>query len=330
LLGLIGGFRVTQMIHTAAMLNICDRLAAGPRDAADLAAEAGADSRLLHRLLRALAGVGVLEEGLDGRFTNTEMGELLRTDVPGSAAGVAAGLPQDNGWKAWGQLPRGVVEGSIPHVLGNGATFWEVMARDPETSARFNAQMVSNTEAFVPQLLEAIDFSRVGTVVDVGGGNGGLIASVLSAHPGLRGVLFDVESGLAGAGEFLRRRGVADRCTTVAGDFFEAVPSGGDIYLLRLVLHDWDDDHAARILKTVRRAMSPGSRLLVIDHLLPARADTSPASRAALIIDMHMYVLFGARERTERDMRGMLDAAGFKVERIAETVPTRTLVARPI
>jgi hypothetical protein len=167
-------------------------------------------------------------------------------------------------------------------------------------------------------------------VVDVGGGNGGLIASVLAAHPGLRGVLFDLESGLAGADELLRRRGVADRCTTVAGDFFESVPAGGDIYLLRLVLHDWDDEHAARILNTLRRAMSPGSRLVVIDHLLPARADTSPASRAALIIDMSMYVLFGARERTERDMRGMLDAAGFRVERIAITVPPRTVIAQAI
>jgi SAM-dependent methyltransferase len=189
---------------------------------------------------------------------------------------------------------------------------------------------VSNTEAFVPQLLEAIDFSRFGTVVDVGGGNGGLIASVLSANPSLRGVLFDLESGLAGAEELLRRRGVADRCTTVAGDFFESVPTGGDIYLLRLVLHDWDDKDAARILNTVRRAMSPGSRLLVIDHLLPARADTSPASRAALIIDMHMYVLFGARERTESDMRGMLDAAGFRVERIALTSPTRIVEAEAV
>jgi hypothetical protein len=327
---MIGGFRISQMIRTAALLKICDRLAAGPRDAADVAAEVHADPGLLHRLMRALAGFGVLEEGPDGRFTNTEMGELLRTEVPGSAAGAAAGLLQDNGWKAWGQLPRGVMEGSIPHVVGNGATFWEVMAHDPETSARFNAHMVSNTEVFVPQLFEAIDFSRFGTVVDVGGGNGGLIASVLSANPGLRGVLFDRESGLAGADELLRRWGVADRCTTVAGDFFESVPTGGDIYLLRLVLHDWDDEHAAQILRTIRGAMSPDSQLIVIDHLLPARADTSPDSRAALIIDMHMYVLFGARERSEHDMREMLDAAGFTVERIAKSVPTRTIVARAV
>jgi len=327
---MIGGFRVSQMIRTAALLKICDRLASGPRDSADLAAEVHADPGLLHRLMRVLVGVGVLEEGADGRFSNTEMGELLRTDVPSSAAGMAAGLLQDHSWKAWAQLPRGVVEGSIPHLLGNGASFWEVLARDPETSARFNAQMVSQTTVFVPQLLEAFDFSRCRSVIDVGGGNGALIAAILSAHPDLRGVLFDLDTGLAGAGELVRRRGVADRCTTVAGDFFESVPAGADAYLLRFVLHDWDDEHAARILRTVRPAMTPGSQLIVIDHLLPARADTSPDSRASLIIDMHMYVLFGARERTEREMRKMLEAAGFEVERIAMTVPARTIVARAV
>jgi predicted O-methyltransferase YrrM len=330
LLGLIGGYRISQLVRTAALLNICDRLAAGPRDAADLAAEARAESRLLHRLLRALAGVGVLEEGPDGRFTNTEMGELLRTDVPGSAAGVAAGVLQDNVWKAWGELPRGVVEGATPHMLGNGATFWEVLARDSESSARFNAHMVSQTQAFVPQLLDAFDFSRSRTVIDVGGGNGALIAAILSEHPALRGVLFDRDTGLAGADEFLRRRGVADRCTTVTGNFFESVPAGADTYLLRFVLHDWDDEHAAQILRAVRRAMSPGTQLIVIDHLLPERADRSPDSRAALLIDMHMYVLFGARERTEREMRAMLDAAGFRVERIELTSPARTIVAQAV
>jgi orsellinic acid C2-O-methyltransferase len=318
------------MIRTAALLNICDGLASGARDSKDLASEVHADPGLLHRLMRGLVGIGLLEEGADGRFSNTEMGEFLRTDVPGSAAGVAAGLGNENVWKAWGQLHRGVVEGSLPHMLGNDATFWEVLGREPEISARFNAHMTSQTEAFVPQLLDAFDFSRCRTVIDVGGGNGGLIATILAAHPDLRGVLFDIETGLAGAHEFLRDRGVADRCSMVAGDFFESVPSGGDTYLLRFVLHDWDDEHAARILGSVRRAMSPGSHLIVIDHLLPARADASPDSRAALIIDMHMYVLFGARERSEHDMRKMLEAAGFRIERIEMTVPARTVVAQAV
>jgi SAM-dependent methyltransferase len=330
LLALIGGFRVTQMIRAAVLLNICERLAAGPRDASDVAAEINADPGLLHRLMRALAGIAVLEEGTDGRFSNTAMGSLLRREVPETAAAVAVGLPDDHVWKAWSRLHQSVLDGSVPHDIANDASFWDVLARDPETSARFNAFMAANTEAFVPQLLDAFDFSTTKTVVDVGGGNGGLIASILAAHPGLRGVLFDQETGLSGADEFLRRRAVDDRCTEVAGDFFESVPAGGDTYILRLILHDWDDADAARILKTCRRAMAPGTHLLVIDHLLPVRADTSPEARIPLTMDMHMHVLFGARERSEHDMRNLLDAAGFSVERIAPTSPTRTIVAQAV
>jgi orsellinic acid C2-O-methyltransferase len=328
--GLIGGYRITQMIRTAALLKLSDKLAAGPRDASDLAAEVGADPGLLRRLMRTLVGAGVLEEGPEGRFSNTEMGELLRTDVPGTLAPAAIGLTQDHIWLAWAALHRGVVEGSMPHLLANNATFWEVQARNPETAARFNGFMVAQTEAFVPQLLGAFDFSQCRSVVDVGGGNGALVAGVLSANPTLHAVLFDLDQGLAGADKYLQRRGVADRCTTVAGDFFDSVPPGADCYLLRLILHDWDDEHAARILQCVRRAMSPGSHLLVIDHLLPARADTSLDSRVALNIDMHMYVLFGAHERTEGELREMLEAAGFKVERVAMTAPTRTMVAQAV
>jgi orsellinic acid C2-O-methyltransferase len=189
---------------------------------------------------------------------------------------------------------------------------------------------VANTEAFAPQVTNAFDFSQCRTVVDIGGGNGALIAGILSANPHLRGVVFDLEQGLAGAREYLQRRGVGDRCTTVPGDFFKSVPPGSDCYLLRFILHDWDDSHAAQILATVRRAMAPGSRLLVIDYLLPAVADASQDSRLALSVDINMFVMFGGRERTEVEMRSMLGAAGFEVERIAPTSPTRTLVARAV
>ena len=327
LLGLIGGFRIMQMVRAAALLQICDQLAKGPRKAPDVAAEIEADPALLRRLMRGLAGIGVLEELQDGRFSNTELGELLRTDVPGTLAPVVIGLAQDHVHLAWSQLYRGVREGTVPHQIANQASFWEVHAREPQTAARFNAFMVAQTEAFVPQLLDAFDFSECHTVVDVGVGNGGLIAPILSAHPELRGVLFDLEAGLAGAPEHLRLRGVADRCKLVTGDFFESVPSGGDACMLRLVLHDWTDQDAARILVRCREAMTEGAHLIVIDHLLPERADSSPEARGALMADLHMYVLFGAKERTEAEMRKMLEVARFEVERIALTSPTRTIVA---
>jgi SAM-dependent methyltransferase len=327
LLGLIGGYRVTQLIRNAALLKICDQLAHGPREAADVAATVHADPALLRRLMRALVGIGVLEEGADGRFSNTEMGEHLRSDLPGNLAAPAIGLTEDPGWLAWARLRQGVVEGSIPYVIANDATFWALQASNPEAAARFNAHMAAQTEAFASQLVKAFDFSECRTVVDVGGGKGALISGILSANPNLRGVVFDLEQGLAEADEYLQRRGVAGRCTTVAGDFFKSVPPEGDCYLLRLILHDWDDSHALQILESVRRAMAPGSRLLVIDHLLPARADASPDSRVALNMDIHMFVMFGSRERTEEDIRTMLAAAGFDVEQVAPTMPTRTIIA---
>jgi hypothetical protein len=328
---LIGGSRVTQMIRAAALLKICDELAHGPREAAYVAAAVHADPILLRRLMRALVGAGVLEEGPDGRFTNTEMGEYLRSDLPGNLAAPAINLTNDESWLAWAQLHRGIVEGSVPYMLANHASPWEVQASDPEAAARFNAHMVAQTEAFAPQLVSAFDFSQLQTVVDVGGGKGALIAGILSANPSLQGVVFDLEQGLAGAREYLDRRGVGDRCTTAAGDFFKSSPPPeADCYLLRLILHDWDDAHAVQILESVRHAMTSGTQLLVIDHLLPARADDSLYSRLALEIDIHMFVQFGGRERTEAEMRKMLESTGFVIERVAMTAPTRTVVARAV
>lgn len=320
---MISGFRVTQMVRTAALLGVPDLLAGGPRESAGVATDIGADPGLLHRLMRALAGIGVLSEEPDGRFANTEVGELLRTDIPGSMRNVATGLPGE-AWDAWAQLPRGIREGKIPFELAHGRSLWDLLAADPAKAASFNAFMASQTRIFVPQLLEAFDFSSCARVVDVGGGNGALIAGVLSAHPSLRGTLFDLEAGLDGADAYLRQGGVRDRCDLSPGSFFESIPAGGDAYLLKLILHDWEDRRASEILSTCRRAMRPGSRLLVIDHILPRRALDNPR---ALTMDMHMYALFGARERTEDQLAKMLAQSGFKVERIVPTSPPSTIVA---
>ena len=211
LLGLIGGYRVTQLIRTAALLKICDQLAHGPREAADVAVVVHADPILLRRLMRALVGLGVLEEGEDGRFSNTETGEHLRSDLPGNLAAPAISLTEDPAWLGWAQLHHGIVDGSVPYVLANHASPWEVQASNPEAAARFNAHMVAQTEAFAPQLVSAFDFSQCRTVVDVGGGKGALMSGILSANPGVHGVVFDLEQGLAGAEEYLQRRGVGDR-----------------------------------------------------------------------------------------------------------------------
>ena len=324
---MIGGYRVTQIVRTGTQLGICDALADGPRRADELASTVTADQDLLRRLMRALVGIGVLEEGEDGRFSNTELGGLLRTDAPASMRNTAIGLAEDAWWRAWSELPRGIENGVVPFELAHGASFWEVVGGDAAVAARFNGYMAAQTGALVPQLL-AFDFSSCVRIVDVGGGSGALVAGILAAHPSLRATVFDLEAGLDGADEYLRTRGVRDRCDLVAGSFFDVVPSGADAYILSRILHDWDDTHAAKILANCRSAIRPGARLPVVDHILPARAIDQPLERAALIIDLHMYVLFGSRERTEEELRRMLGEAGFKVERVVPTSPPSTIVTQ--
>ncbi|MDQ6884528.1 MAG: acetylserotonin O-methyltransferase [Candidatus Dormibacteraeota bacterium] len=327
---MISGFRVTQMVRTAALLGICDALVAGPRDAVSVAAELHADPEVLRRLMRALTGLGVLTEADDRRFSNTAIGELLRKDIPGSMRNAAIALPSDANWEAWAKLPRGVADGSVPFELAHGRSMWEKLAGEPEAAARFNGFMAAQSAAFAPQLSEAFDFSRCRQVVDVGGGNGALIAGVLAANPSLRGTLFDVEAGLAGGEAYLRHQGVADRCELKAGDFFKSVPQGGDVYLLKLILHDWDDARATEILKSCRRAMRPGASLLVMDYILPERAVPGPREAQALTMDLHMFTLFGARERTEQELRAMLTQTGFGVDRVVPTSPQATIVATAV
>ncbi len=167
-------------------------------------------------------------------------------------------------------------------------------------------------------------------MVDVGGGNGALIAQVLTAHPALRATLFDLEAGLEGADAYLRGRGVRGRCDLAVGSFFEAIPEGADTYLLKYILHDWDNGRAAEILAVCRRAMRPGARLIVIDHVLPARAVNAPRESRVLTIDMQMHVLFGSRERTEAELRSMLTEAGFEVVEVVPTAPPSTVVAKAV
>lgn len=324
---MILGYRGTQILRTAALLGVCDELAAEPLSPSALASRVQVDAALLGRLLKALAALGVLTEAEDGRFANAEMGNLLRGGVAGSLRSTAIGMGEDSSWKAWGELPRAAGSGGVPYELAQGRTFWEEMADDPAAAARFNSFMSGRAEIFAPQLLRQFDFSGGRHIVDVGGGVGALLARILEAHPRAHGTLFDLPAGLAGAPAYLRERGVDSRCTVVPGSFFDAVPTGADVYILRDILHDWPDDRAAEILRTCRAAMTPGAQLLVIDAVLPARATDDPAVVTKFLYDVNMFVLFGARERTEQEQRRMLEAASFTVERLLPTEPTATLVA---
>lgn len=324
---MILGYRGTQIIRTAALLGICDELAAESLAASVLAPRVQVEPGLLHRLLQALAALGLLTEDEDGRFANAPMGSLLRGDVEGSLRSTAIGMGEDSWWRAWGELPRAVSSGGVPYERSEGRTFWDEMANDPAVAARFNSFMSGRAEIFAPELLSLFDFSGARQIVDVGGGIGALLARILQAHPQAQGTLFDLPAGLTDAPAYLRARGVESRCTLVPGSFFDSVPTGADVYILRDILHDWADDRAAQILRVCRSAMAPAARLLVIDAVLPPRATDDPDARPKFLYDMNMFVLFGARERTEDELRRLLEAASFTVESLLPTEPTATLVA---
>ncbi len=323
---LVNGFQVSQAIHVLVRLGIPDRLAAGPRSAADLAKEAGAHEPSLYRLLRALAAARVVDELPERRFALTELGLALRSDVPGSMAGYAAfvGLPYY--WKVWARLYDGVTTGAHAFRLEHGTGVWEYRQEHPEDVAIFNRAMNSATGAISPAVVAGYDFSTATTVVDVGGGGGLLLTEILKANPGSRGVLFDLPGTVSDAHAFVAASGVAERCELVPGDFFKAVPTGADIYLLKSILHDWYDEDGARIHKTVRAAARPDGVLLVIERVLAGPNEGAPGKFG----DLNMMVAAGGRERTREEWEELFARAGWRLDEVRPAGPSSMLVTRPV
>lgn len=315
LMQLLAGFRVTQAIHVAATLRIPDLLADGPRSVDELAESAGADSTALYRLLRALAAVGIFQEDGDRRFSLTPLSERLRSDVPASLRDWALLMGRPYFWRSWGNLEHSIRTGENAFRSLHGTDVWAWRAGEPEESAIFDGAMKALTGAANQAILDAYDFGQFGTIVDVGGGNGALLASILGEHPAARGILFDQPHVVDKAGDVLKP--VADRVETVAGSFFESVPAGGDAYVLKMIIHDWDDDEAATILHACREAMPAGAKVLVIERIL------APPNEGAegKFSDLNMLVMPGGRERTEAEFEALFDLAGL---RLAGVAPTRS------
>jgi O-methyltransferase domain/Dimerisation domain len=306
---LINGYQVSQAISVAATLGVADLLAAGPRASDDLARETGTDADALYRLLRALAAVGVLHEGDGRRFALTEFGQPLRSDVPGSLAGWAEFVGRPAFWQSWGALLHSVRTGENAFRHVHGADVWSWRAERPDENAAFDRAMASLTGSVNRALLDAYDFGRFGTVVDVGGGNGALLASLLRTFAGIRGILFDQPHVAASAQEVLREAGVADRCQVVSGSFFDGVPEGGDAYVLKAIVHDWEDPEAVALMQACRRAVSDDAVLLLIERDLGGPNEAA----AAKLSDLNMLVNPGGRERSVDEYAALLDAAGFRL-----------------
>jgi len=309
---MMAGHWAAQAVYVATRLGIPDLLADGPRACDELAAAAGAHGPSLIRLLRALAGLGVFAEADDGRFALTPMGRLLQAGAPGTWRAEVLLLGEVN-YRAFGDLLRTVRFGetAFDHVYGTG--FYDYLAHHPEAAGWFNECMTKTAAAWVPAFVQAMDFSDANTVVDMGGGDGGLMAAVLRANPSLRGVVFDLPHAAEAASAVLAAAGVGARATVVHGDFLTTAPPGGDVYILARVLLNWGDYRASAILANCRRAMSGRGRLVVVDVVLPPRGGPLSGS----LNDLNLMVMFpDAHQRTEEEFRVLFAKAGLTLTQI--------------
>lgn len=314
---LVNGYQVSQAIHVAAVLGIADLLAEGPKASDAIAAETGTHPDALYRLLRALAAVGVFHEDGEHHFSLTELGEALRSDAPEPVAGWAAFIGQPSYWLAWGDLLNSVTTGENAFRHLHGVDPWTYRIEHPEASPPFDRAMTDNSRLVARAVIEAFDFSRFGTIADIGGGRGAFLAAILRAHPQCRGMLFDQPHVVAGAAPLLDEVGVADRCEIVAGDFFAGVPAA-DAYVLKAILHDWEDDRCIDILR-VCKAASPDASILVVEYEVGPPNETPVAKFS----DLNMLVAPGGRERTAGEYSALFEAAGY---RFAGFTPSRAFV----
>ncbi len=311
---MIFGKWVAMALSVAAQLRVADSLATGPKSVADLAAETGAHAPSLYRVLRALASVGVFAEGADGRFGQTPLSEVLRSDVPGSMRAVADYCGADWSWRPWGKLLDTVRTGrtAFDEVFGEQA--FEYLARHPAESAVFNEGMTGFSMQESPAVAEAYDFSPFGTIVDVGGGHGHLLCTILKKHPGPKGIVFDSPHVAEGATPRIAAAGLAGRCRAEGGDFFASVPAG-DAYVMKHIIHDWPDDKAMAILRNCRAAAKPGAKLVLVEMVIPPGNGPSPGK----LLDLEMLVIASGKERTEGEYADLLAGAGWKLAGITPT-----------
>ncbi len=310
---------VNAVVFAAAKIGLADQLAAGPRNADELAGPMRLHAPSLHRLMRTLAGLGILTERDAQRFALTPMGEALKTGAPGSARATVIAFGGAF-WRGWEQLVYSLETGNTGFDKAHGMPLFEYLKQHPAEASDFSEAMVGFHGEEPPAVAEAYDFSGFKTVVDVGGATGNLLAAILTRHAGPRGVLFDMPHVVGDAPALLKAHGVDDRVTIEGGSFFDTVPAGGDCYLLSHIIHDWNEGKCLTILGHCRKAIKPGGRLLIIEMVLPAGDTPHPGK----VLDMVMLVFPGGQERTEAEYGALLGKAGFRLSRV---VPTASAVS---
>ena len=311
------GYILSAALWAVTSLDVPGLLAAGPQPVAGLARSTGASEDALYRALRALTMAGIFDEPSPRTFANNLASDLLRADVPGNVRAMALWMPDPFHFRIYAETLHAVKTGETVGERVVGMPVFDYFARDQELSARFNDAMTNFSASVAPAVLQAYDFAGIGTLVDIAGGHGMVLSSVLQRHPQMRGVLFDLPHVLDGASPLLDQMGVRDRVTLETGDFFKAVPAGGDAYVMKHIIHDWDDEKATVILKNIRTALActPDGRVILIEGVIQAGSQPDLMK----IIDLEMLLLPGGKERTAEQFTALLAGAGFELTRIVPT-----------
>lgn len=323
LMHLISGYWTTQAICVAAELGLADLIGRKARSVESIAAECAAHAPALYRLLRALASVGLFHEVEPQHFVLTSMAALLRSDSPGNLRAFARFQSDEWHWHSWGRLLTSVRTGQPATVETLGeANCFDYLAKHRDAARLFDDAMTGYASRVHAAVVDVYDFSDCRMIVDVGGGQGTLLAEVLAKYAQARGILFDLPEVVSNAGATLERFGVADRCRAIGGDFFSVVPAGGDAYLLSTVIHDWDDERAAAILRRTCAAMQPHGRVLIVENVIPTGNEPHPGK----FIDLEMLVIAGGQERTEAQYEALLRRAGLKLTSVVPTAAQVSIV----
>jgi len=319
MLQIVTGFRVSRAVYIAAKLGLADLLKDGPKGSEELARATGTHGPSLRRVMRMLASAGVFAEDEHGRFALTPVAAKLQTDVPGSLRTWVTMQLGDEHYRAWGDLMHTVRTGetAFDHVFGMGA--WQYRAQNPEYAKIFDEAMANLTEVFNAAVLVSYPFSTIGKIVDVGGGDGGLIIALLQANPRMKGVLFDLPRVAEKAKQRIADAGLAGQCKVVAGNALTSVPGGGDAYILSRVIHNWDDNRAVAILKNCHSAVTEKGKLFLVEPVLPDRVEHSIAVQSSVMFDLNMMVMIGGRDRTVAEHRALFKAAGFELTKVIPT-----------
>jgi O-methyltransferase domain/Dimerisation domain len=323
---MVASLWIPQTLHAAASLGVPDAIGPDGSTSDAVARAIGADAAGVERLLRAMVGLELCTQAEDGRFSLTPLGACLRADSPDSVRSWVMLMGGDMVWRCWGHLAECIRTGEPAPKLLEGKDTFEWIAAHPAEFAIFDRSMQELTRRAAPAIAAGYDFNGARTVVDVGGGHGTLLCGILQRHPALRGIIFDQPHCAPGAAAVAQNAGVTDRCQFSAGSFFENVPANADVYLLKSVIHDWNDERSIAILRTCRAALRADARVVLVEIVVPPRPGTSPLDQMIAGTDLNMLVMTGGRERTEAQYRALFEAAGLRLTRILPTATAFSLI----